>query len=279
MTLSGKTAVITGAGSGIGRAAAVEAARRGMRVALVGRRLEPLEAAHACLHGTEHLVLTGDVTVPEARRRIRDAVAASWGQLDVLVNNAGLVAAGPLAETDDQSLCRLAATNIVAPLAMVREMLTLLAAASGRVVNVGSILGDVAYPVFAAYSASKFALRGGSDALRRELKGAGVGVTYVASRGARTAATRAIARYVAPLDMQLDSPDTIARTLWDAVARGKAVVYPGPAERAFVLAERLFPALIDRAIAAKFRKSGLPGAGPEAAKAVPTPVAAGDSKA
>ncbi len=279
MKLSGRAALITGAGAGIGRAAAIEAARRGMSVALVGRRTEPLEAARACLAPGDHLVLPGDVTVPEARRRMRDAVAERWGRLDVLVNNAGLVMAGPLAETDDAALGRLVATNVVAPIAMTREMLALLSAASGRVVNVGSILGDVGYPIFAAYSASKFALRGASDALRRELKDVGVGVTYVAPRGARTAATRAVARYVVPLEMRLDSAETIARSLWDAVARDRTAAYPGLGERALVLAERLFPALIDRALAAKFRKSGLASPASDPSDPVATPAAVRDGNA
>ena len=253
MQITDKVALVTGAGSGIGRAVAIEASRRGMAVALVGRRTACLLATREALSaGTNSLVLSGDVTLPDDRRAMRDAVARRWGRLDVLVNNAGIVAAGPLAEADDAALERLCATNIVAPLALTREMLGLLGAANpGRVVNVGSVLGDVAYPLFAAYSASKFALRGASSALRRELAGEGIGVTYVAPRGARTGATRAIARYVAPLEMKLDSAETIARALWDAVAHDRTTAYPGLRERAFVLAERLFPGLIDRALASQ----------------------------
>ncbi len=79
--------------------------------------------------------------------------------------------------------------------------------------------------------------------------------------------------------MRLDSPDTIARTLWDAVARGKSVAYPGPAERAFVLAERLFPALIDRAIAAQFaQERHRRRQRPTRPMPFTSPVAVGDSK-
>lgn len=258
MALEGRTALITGAGSGIGRAIALEASRRGMSLALVGRRAEPLEETRLSLgRNATCLVIAADVTSPAGRGLIRGRVASEWGRLDVLVNNAGLLAAGPLVQTEDAPLQRLMATNLLAPLAMIRDLLPLLRAASAaRVVNIGSLLGDIAMPLFAAYSASKFGLRGLSDALRRELEPLGIGVTYAAPRGARTEATQAIARYVEPLEMPLDAPETIARQVWDAVARGKDTTYPRGRERLFLLVERLFPSVVDRALRARFEASG-----------------------
>lgn len=277
MSLAGKTALITGAGSGIGRAAAIEAAKRGMAVALVGRRAERLqETRRHIARGADCLVIRADVTDPVARRAIGDQVAAQWGHLDVLVNCAGIVAAGPLGEVEDCAFARLMATNVGAPLALTRELLPLLrAAAPARVVNVGSMLGDIAYPLFSAYAASKFALRGLSDALRRELKGFGIGVTLVAPRGARTEATAAIARFVEPLDMPLDDPAVIAGQLWDAVARGRDTAYPGQRERLFVLIERLCPAVIDRALSKQMAASGLSGLAEQPARN-DSPALAGD---
>jgi short-subunit dehydrogenase len=250
MPLQGKTAVITGAGSGIGQALAIEASRRGMVVALVGRRAERLEETRARLVSAAHcLLIPADVTSPEARRAVRDRVARDWGLVHVLVNNAGIVSAGPLSELPDADLDRLIATNVSAPIALIREMLPLLRTASrARVVNMGSLVGDIALPLFTAYSASKFALRGLSDGLRRELKSLGIGVTYVAPRGARTAATEAVSRFTEPFGMSFDSPNSIARRVWDAVARGRDRVYPQGRERLFVLLNHLLPAIIDRAL-------------------------------
>lgn len=198
------------------------------------------------------------MTVPEARRFIRDRIADEWGLLHALVNNAGIVLAGPLAQTQDAELDRLMATNVVAPIALTREMLPLLRTASpARVVNVGSMLGDIAFPLFAAYSASKFGLRGLSNALRRELKGLGIDVTYAAPRSALTDATRAISQFVEPFDMPFDSAETIAGEVWDAVVQEKDSAYPRGRERLFVLVERLFPAIVNRAVASQLKTNSL----------------------
>jgi NAD(P)-dependent dehydrogenase (short-subunit alcohol dehydrogenase family) len=171
MQLEGKRALITGAGSGIGRALAIEASRLGMTVALCGRRAEPLHATFAEMKSSgRHLRLSGDITVSAVRRSIRDYLWRHWRSLDVLVNNAGLVPVGPLSCTTDDELERVMLTNVVAPLALSREMLPLLRrAGTSRIVNIGSVLGDIPYPLFAAYSASKFAVRGLSIAMRQSL--------------------------------------------------------------------------------------------------------------
>jgi NAD(P)-dependent dehydrogenase (short-subunit alcohol dehydrogenase family) len=250
MQLEGKRALITGAGSGIGRALAIEAARLGMTVALCGRRAEPLYATLSEMAPSgRHLRLRGDITAPAVRRSIRHYLWRHWGSLDVLVNNAGLVPVGPLSCTTDDELERVMMTNVVAPIALSREMLPLLRrAGTSRIVNVGSMLGDIAYPLFAAYSASKFAVRGLSSAMRRELKPYGIGVTYAAPRATKTDASRAMDPLVAPLQMRLDDPTAVARQTWRAVMQDLDSVYARGPERLFVLAQRLLPRIVDRAI-------------------------------
>jgi short-subunit dehydrogenase len=243
--------LITGAGSGIGQALAVEASKRGMAVALVGRRQEASEATAKKLSGlVPVLVLAADVTRPEERRRLALRVDQAWGSLNTLVNNAGVVEAGPVSEIDDDALERVFATNAIAPMALAREFLPLLRSRKpARVVNVGSVFGDIPYPGFAAYSASKFAMRGFSIALRREWATLGIGVTYAAPRATRTAAAAAFGPLIEAAKMTLDEPDRVARLIWDAVERGDHSVYPRGPERVFVLAQRLFPRLVDRALA------------------------------
>jgi short-subunit dehydrogenase len=165
-----KLVLVTGAGSGIGRELSIEAARRGMAVALCGRRQEALEATGALLGpAAPHSIISADITRSEDRRRIVDHIRNERGSLDILINNAGLVEGGPLETFDDDALARTFQTNIVAPMALTRDLLPLLIAAKpSRVVNVGSIFGDIGYPEFTCYSATKFALRGFSIALRRE---------------------------------------------------------------------------------------------------------------
>jgi NAD(P)-dependent dehydrogenase (short-subunit alcohol dehydrogenase family) len=253
MQLDGKRALITGAGSGIGRALAIEAARLGMTVALCGRRVEALNATLSQMAPSgRHLRLRGDITDPAVRRGLRDYLWRHWGGLDVLVNNAGVVVVGPLAHTSDSDLERVMATNVIAPAALSREMLPLLRrAAPSRIVNVGSMFGDIAYPLFASYSASKFALRGLSIALRREFKTFGIGVTYAAPRATKTDASQAFDPLVEPMQMRIDDPASVAAHIWRAVAQDADTAYAKGTERLFVLVQRLLPKLVDRAIAAQ----------------------------
>src|SRR6202051_3120806 len=217
-----KLVLVTGAGSGIGRALCVEAANRGMAVALSGRRQEALETSRALIGSdTGHLVIPADITRPEDRRIIVDRIKSERGALDILINNAGIVEGGPLETFDDDALARTFQTNIMAPMALTRDLMPLLVAAKpSRVVNVGSIFGDIGYPEFTSYSAAKFALRGFSMALRREWKRKGIGVTYAAPRATQTDAAAAFAGLIAKTKMAMDSPEQVARQIWRDVACG-----------------------------------------------------------
>jgi short-subunit dehydrogenase len=242
-----KLVLVTGAGSGIGRALCVEAAQHGMAVALCGRRQDALEATRALLGtGAQHLVIPADITRPEDRRRIVDRIANERGALHILINNAGIIEGGPLEAFDDDALARTFQTNVLAPMALTRDLMSLLIAAKpSRVVNVGSIFGDIGYPEFTCYSAAKFALRGFSIALRREWKKKGIGVTYAAPRATRTDAAVAFAGLIAKTKMNMDTPEQVARQIWGAIASGHDSVYAPAPERIYVLVQRLFPRVID----------------------------------
>jgi short-subunit dehydrogenase len=250
MQLEGKCVLVTGAGSGIGRALALEASRRGMTVALCGRRSDALAETAALLDRTKaHVVIPGDVTRAEDRHMLRDRLHGEWGRLDVLVNNAGIIEAGPLEHLSDAALEQTIATNVAAPMALTRDMLPLLLAAKpSRVVNIGSVFGDIPYPLFAVYSATKFALRGFSIALRRELWDRGVGVTYAAPRATKTEAADALESLIVAIQPRLDDPAVVAGQIWRAVEVDADSVYPAGAERIFVLLQRLFPGLVDRVV-------------------------------
>ena len=245
-----KCVLITGAGSGIGRALSVEAARRGMIVALCGRRETALEATSALLgQESRHLIIPADITNPQDRRRIVEIISDRWKALDVLVNNAGVVEGGAIENFDDDAITRTFLTNVVAPIALTRDLMPLLVAAKpSRVVNIGSVFGDIAYPQFSGYSASKFALRGFSNALRREWKQTGIGVTYAAPRATRTDAAVAFDGLIATANMSVDSPAQVARRIWRSVASGHDSIYAPAPERIYVLIQRIFPQIINWAL-------------------------------
>jgi short-subunit dehydrogenase len=132
------------------------------------------------------------------------------------------------------------------PMALTRDLLPLLVAAKpSRVVNVGSIFGDIASREFTCYSAAKFALRGLPMALRREWKCKGISVTYAAPRATRTDASAAFADLIAKTKMTMDSPEQVARQIWRAVDSGHDSVHAPAPERVYVLIQRLFPRVID----------------------------------
>lgn len=257
MRLDGITALVTGAGSGIGQALSLELARRGARLILLGRTASALEATRARLPApASAAILCLDLADSQARLEIADRVAALGGGLDLLVNNAGVVDAGPLNQQDEESWRRMLEVNLLAPMAITRQLLPpLRASGQGRVVNVGSMFGDIAFPFFAAYSASKFGLRGWSEALRRELAGQGVGVTYCAPRGTRTPAADGFADYAQAFHMRLDAPEQVARTIADGIVRDARDVYPRGPERLFLLIQRLFPTQVDHGIGRQMRKA------------------------
>jgi short-subunit dehydrogenase len=246
MQLEPKLVLVTGAGSGIGRALCIEAAKRGLMVALCGRRKDALDATGELLPATTHLIIPADITRPEDRRRIVDRIRGERGALDFLINNAGIVEGGPLEAFDDDALARTFQINVMAPMALTRDLMPLLIAAKpSRVVNVGSIFGDIGYPDFTCYSAAKFALRGFSIALRREWKQKGISVTYAAPRATRTDAAVAFAGLIAKTKMNMDSPEQVAQQIWRAIASEHDSVYAPAPERFYVLIQRLFPRVID----------------------------------
>lgn len=247
--LKGKRILITGAGSGIGRALAIEAAKRGAVVALAGRRLQALEDTRDALVGDGHLAIPLDVTQTDSRAELRIELGRVWGHVDLLVNNAGTMPGGPLSQLSDEALQAAVATNLGGPIALTRDLLPLLRAANGaRVVNLGSMFGQIPYPLFATYSATKAGLRAFSIALRRELKPLGIAVTHAAPRATMTAAASPFQRLARPFGMTFDPPDRVAHHVWNRVERGADAIYPRGPEPVFALLQALAPRLIDAAV-------------------------------
>jgi NAD(P)-dependent dehydrogenase (short-subunit alcohol dehydrogenase family) len=167
----GRGLVVTGAGSGLGQAVALEAAHRGAHVLLVGRREEALvETARACQDaGGRACVLALDVGGDDAPARIVKVARAELGRIDGLVNNAALARFGELTTFPDEWLDAMYRVNLRAPLRLIREALPELRRVKGGVVNVSSIGGAVSTPKRVVYGALKAALSHATRSLAREL--------------------------------------------------------------------------------------------------------------
>jgi NAD(P)-dependent dehydrogenase (short-subunit alcohol dehydrogenase family) len=162
-------AIVTGAGSGLGRALASSLARTGWRLVLVGRRPERLAGTVAGLPPGSARAVAVDVGATGAADRIVDAALDGFGRFDAVVNNAGVARFGPLAGFDVKDVELMVYTNFVGPLALIHRAVPELARTRGTVVNVGSIGGVLALPGRAAYGATKAALHHLTRSLAREL--------------------------------------------------------------------------------------------------------------
>ncbi len=192
LPLKGKTAVVTGAASGIGRAIAVSLARRGCDLALADVNEVGLKEVQAELTGlvevSRHRL---DVSDREAVAAFPATVLARHSGVDVLVNNAGVALGGQFDQVPAADFEWLFGINFWGVVNMTRAFLPLLKASpEARLVNISSLFGLIAPPGQAAYCASKFAVRGFSESLRHELKPTRVGVTVVHPGGVATSIAR-----------------------------------------------------------------------------------------
>lgn len=174
--LNGKVAIITGASSGVGEAAARAFARAGAKVVLAARSAAKLEALAGDVNG---LAVPTDVSRIEDLAALIERTLSAHGRIDVLVNNAAANARGTFDTLDPAGIAAVIDTNLKAPLLLTRLALPHLRSSRGVVVNVASIAGHVPLPHEGPYCASKWGLRGFTFALRQELQAAGVAVCVV----------------------------------------------------------------------------------------------------
>jgi short-subunit dehydrogenase len=246
--------LITGASSGIGEAAARRLVREpDVRLVLVARREERLRALATELGGATTIAV--DLTAPDAPARVRDTVVAEHGQLHMLVNNAGAAWRGSFGETGWSNVERHMKLNFEAPVRLTEALLPLLretAAAAGpghvSIVNIASTAGRVSRPNSGAYSASKFALIGWTDALGGEEREHGIHVGLVLPGFVETEGFPAAELLAKPQTRWLVStPERVAEAIVDAGPGGKAERYvPRPYGLA-AAARILLPGLVRRA--------------------------------
>jgi short-subunit dehydrogenase len=176
---------------------------------------------------------------------------------DILVNVAGVMRFG-LHETQTlDGLSQLYRINLVVPAALAQAVTgPMRARGSGQIVNIGSVLGAIPYPWFAAYSSSKAGLAAFSQALRRELDGSGVAVTHVNPRAARTAFNTAeVERFLSLAGMKADEPEWVANRIVSAIATRKRHLNIGALERVYAAINALAPAAIDNGLRSQVRKA------------------------
>lgn len=252
MSIAGRVVLVTGANGGIGAAIARELSRKHASLVLTGRNTDQLEALAIELRANcpEVSVVAADLGEPGSARELVDQVMRTSGAIETVVNCAGIQNFGFFSDERPEDTERLFQVNTLAPIALINAVLPhMIERRAGHLVNVGSIFGSIGFPCFASYSASKFALRGFSEALRRELVGSGIAVTYVAPRFTKTALNGSAATRMAnALSMNQDEPIDVARAVMAAINRGGADSYFGWPEKLFVRINSIFPRLIDKSL-------------------------------
>lgn len=252
MNISGQRILITGAAGGIGSELSKGLAEKGAELVLVDidvHKLDQLKQAVQARGGKAH-VFPCDLSLPGAAQGLIDQVVDVVGSVQILINCVGIASFGMFDAESPESMERLWRINVIAPMQLTRAILPQMKSRSyGRIVNVGSIFGSIGFAYFTNYSASKFAMRGFSEALRRELEGTGVGVTYVAPRYTRTPLNDgAVSRMAQAVGMNSDEPSVVARHVVRAIEHDRKDYYIGWPECLFVRINAIFPRLVDGAL-------------------------------
>lgn len=249
MNLKDSRVLLTGAAGGIGAATALQLARAGAQLVVADRTEASLQklCAEIGTHGGRAQPVVADLASSAGRQALAEETTRQLGGVDLLVNIAGLLDFTPFEVEDPAAIERLMQVNLIAPIQLTRLLLPgMLKQDHGRVVNVGSTFGSIAFPYFAVYSSSKFGLRGFSQALRRELDGSGVGVTYIAPRATRTPLnSSAVVRMNKALKVAMDPPEQAAAAIIRAIEQERAEVYLGWPEKLFVRLNAILPGLVD----------------------------------
>jgi short-subunit dehydrogenase len=259
MNPTGKIVIITGASSGIGAAAAQAFSSVGARVVLAARSAERLEElAHRL--PSPVLVVPTDVADRAAVEALVERSAAEFGGIDIVINNAGVGLAAPVAELNDADFERALAVDLFGPLALSQAALPhMRQAGRGQLIFVSSVVGLRALPYLGGYAAAKAALDRLTEALRVELRGSGIAITLVRPGTTRTEFAEhrlGSGRERRRVSGRSATPEQVARAILRAAEREPRVAYVSQADRAQVLLSLLAPRLADWLLARAFRWQG-----------------------
>ncbi len=235
-SLNDKVVIVTGASSGIGKAAAYQFAALGARVVLVARRADVLAEVKNDLsqYGDSILAVPADVTKEQDLQNLYRTVLETFGEIDVLVNNAGISVGGEFQEHNADELRKMVEVNVYAPMRLAQLVLpSMLERKQGHIVNVSSVAGLVMSPGQTAYASTRSAVIAFSHALRREVSGNGVRVSLILPGWTRTPMLdkmdldemRAV-KVLTPFTT-LDDPSVPARAIVDSVLHNRRQVLLG----------------------------------------------------
>ncbi|MDO9051969.1 MAG: SDR family oxidoreductase [Methylotenera sp.] len=249
MQLKNKRILLTGATGGIGKHLALLLARKGAKLAIVGRDTDKLEALanQIAQKGMVATQIIADFEVMGSAERVATEALEKLGAVDILINNAAILDFIQFEDQTPERIAQMIHINVTAPIQLARALLPHFKASNqGHYVMIGSILGSIGFPHYATYCATKFAVHGFSQALRRELVDTNIGVTYIAPRGVNTqmndAATLAM---LAKTGGNLDEPEKVATIVVNALENEKQEVFIGQPESFFAWLNGVMPQAVN----------------------------------
>lgn len=264
MNLANKRILLTGATGGIGQHIAMLLAEKGAALALAGRDISKLDALKIRIEnaGGKAVYIQADFDVAGTAQRVADEAKQKLGDIDILINNAGVLDFIQFQDQSEARISQMINTNVTSPIQLARAVIpTFLAKNQGHFLFIGSIFGSLGFPHFSTYCASKFAVHGFSQALRRELVDTNIGVTYVAPRGIKTPMNDA--KTVAMWEKsgnQMDAPEKVAQIVVNALEKEKQEVFIGQPQSFFAWLNGVLPKAVNMglkkqtALAAPFAK-------------------------
>lgn len=245
--------LITGATGGIGRAIATALYAEGASLILVGRDLPTLAQLNGELGGG-HQCLEANIITESGRQAVAETVINNQA-VNMVVQAAGSSSFGQFTDLSDMDIEHTIALNLTAPMLIAHGILpALLARGTTTLVNVGSAFGNIGYPCFSTYCASKFGLRGFTEALHREFSPSGVSIVYFAPRATQTSFnSSAVDQMNQTLGNQIDSPQRVAAAFIHALKQGRRRTVVGWPEKLFCRLNGMLPELVDKALAFKLK--------------------------
>lgn len=227
MQLKGKNVLITGGTRGIGKCMVRELVNGGVRrIAVIARDKDNLKQLAQEFEDVKFMKIAGDVANIEVLRETAARIEDKWGHLDILINNAGIVSAGPLEDIPDEDIYDQVAINFTSILLLTKYCIPLLKSAEeAAILNISSGLGLIGMPFYSVYAATKAAVRQFSDAMRRELAPFNISVTCSFPTATNTD------MMVKFKDRKMDAPELVANRSLDGMLNKEIQVIFGGEER------------------------------------------------
>lgn len=249
MQLNGKRILLTGATGGVGSILVHKLAEKGAILALVGRDKAKLEALIQTLpaFNGSHVAIVADFDRPNTAVDLKIEANQKLGAIDLLINNAGILDFIQLEDQSDERIAQIIQTNVTSLIQLTRAFLPQFKAKNqGHYVMIGSIFGSLGFPHYATYCASKFAVHGFSQALRRELVDTKIGVTYIAPRAIATAMNDdSTTAMLQKAGQKMDPPETVAEIVVKAIENEKQEVFIGQPQSLFAWLNGVAPSLVN----------------------------------